>query len=243
LATPETPSENGAEVPDKRALSPIWTWLKDNQDSIKIVLAVIAGIFAAIQYKATHYGDRVKNSSDSIATFRSGDGYKATLNLESFFLSSDIRNIRNEIIAKKITSQQFRKRVLELMQDNHKEDVTKAIRGLKDVSLCVIQGRCEPTTACMHVAVAIQDLRCNFREYIEDLSALHSVCVMDEINYFVDNFCQPWMATYLGAKTYSDLKDNACFYNQESKKWWGGDYCETPLTYIKQPSLWDQLFQ
>jgi hypothetical protein len=94
----------------------------------------------------------------------------------------------------------------------------------------------------MHVALTLQDLRCNFREYISELSEDSGSCVIDEMNYLLDTYCSEWMRVYLGVKQYQSIKDNYCLYNKAHNKPLIAESCIGSIVYKQVPSFLDKVF-
>lgn len=219
-----------------------WSWVKDNSDQIKIAFALAAGLYAVFEYRSKDYGDRVKNSSDAIEKFQQSSQNKSLAALETFW-ADDLASKRRELSAGTLSSKDYHKAVLEGTKSRHRGDVTGALQGLKSVSICVIQGRCEPITVCHSLAQRIQDFRCNFRDILAELTEDNANCVLDEINYLVDTHCTDWMRVYTGAKVYRSIEDNACLYDPQRNTLRIGDLCKTSIVYKRERTLSDVIFR
>ena len=218
----------------------LWTWLKANGDQIKIVSAALAGVYALVEYKSQDYLNSVKISTEALEKYHGGDNYKSLTQLQAFWLSDEVAAKRMQLQSDPSGSSAFRTYVHHRISATRKDDLVKASRGLKALSICAIQGRCEATTLCMHLTKDIQDLRCNFRESIAEISAHDGSCLIDEINYFIDNYCSEWLSAYLGVTPYLSLEDNYCLYNRTSKTHHLGPFCRTSIIYKKRGRFVDR---
>jgi hypothetical protein len=190
----------------------VWKWLKDNETQLKIIFAIVAASYALSEYKAKDYLDRVKNSADVLEKFYGGDGYKAVTALDDYWLSLSPQ--REQLESNKITATQYRELVTDGVRSSHRPDMLRAIRSLKTVSMCAIQGRCDAASLCTQLAQTMEDLRCNFREYISELSTQNGACIVDEIDYLLDVECKEWLASYLGVSSYRSIKDDFCLFDR-----------------------------
>jgi hypothetical protein len=221
----------------------LWAWVRKNVEPLKILLAVLAGTFALVEYKSKDYVDRVKNSSDVIEKYYSGDEYKALLNIHGFQWSDSYTAKQAQLAQKNISSLEFRQFVASEIKGKHGADLLKAVRGMKALSICAIQGRCEPLSICMHLSQSMQDLRCDFREVIAELSAKNGSCIIDEINYLLDNYCVNWISSYMGVTGYSSIKDNYCLFDKQKNLSLIGEYCVKSIIYKRPSSFLDRLIQ
>jgi hypothetical protein len=219
-----------------------WAWVKDNAESLKIIAGVLAAVYALAEYKAKDYIDKVKNSSEVVEKFRRNDEGKALISLQDFYVSQDLSEMRKKLEDHKLGSDEYHKAVHSKLMKEHKKEFLSALRGLKAVAICAIQGRCDPTTLCMHMAQAMQDFRCDFRDVVFELSHDNGSCVVDEVNYFLDNHCTPWMAAYLGAD-YSTIQDNYCLYDKKTKFYFVGPECGISIIYKAKSNFFDRYFK
>src|SRR6202790_115824 len=162
----------------------IMKWMRKNSEPLKIIFAAAAGIFALIEYRSKDYVDHVKNTADVIEAFYKSDEFQSLARIDDMWLSDKFVQEREQLTANKITSSEYRDSVRSEVKQKYREDMVKAIRGLKTISICVIQGRCEYVSACMSVAQEMEDLRGNLRESISDLANDNGACAIDEINFF-----------------------------------------------------------
>lgn len=175
----------------------VWTWVKENSEPIKIVFAVLAGLYVLLQYKASDHLEHIKVSTDSIEQFYKSDNYASR----------------------------------------------KAARGLQSLSICAIQGRCDAPTMCMYLFHTLEDFRCNFREEIADISYANGACFIDEVDYFLDTYCKEWLITYLGLKSYNNIKDDYCMYDRDRNISFIGEMCVNSIIYKTREAFWDRFFR
>jgi len=218
-----------------------WPWIRENVEPLKVILVILAGMFALFEYKSKDYVERVKNSSDVVDKYFASDEYKALLKIEGFEFSAAYVTKQNQLTQKIISSQQFRSFVANEIKNNYSAEFLKAIRGMKTVSICAIQGRCEPLSVCMHLSQSMQDFRCNYREVIADLSATNGSGIIDEINYFLDNSCSDWMLSYMGVPRYSSIKDNFCLFDKQQGKSLIGEHCTKSIIFKRPSSFFDRI--
>jgi hypothetical protein len=232
--------ETKFEPPEKPS---IWKWLKDNSESVKIIFAVIAGIYVALQYKANDHIDHVKASTESIDQFYKSDNYTSLLRLEDFWLSEHNVELRRRLENKEITSETYRNILFNLVKMDYYGDLRKAARGLQSVSICGIQGRCDGPTICMYLFHTMEDFRCNFREEIADISYANGACFIDEMDYFLDTYCKDWLTIYLGLSSYNNIKDDYCVYNQTKKVPLIGGMCIDSIIYKSRETFFDRFLK
>jgi hypothetical protein len=223
--------------------SRVWRWIRENVEPLKVIFAILAGLFALFEYKSKDYVDRVKNSSDVVDKYYASDEYKALLKVQDFQWSDAYVAKQTQLAQNNISSQQFRQFVAEGIKRNYSADFIKTVRGMKAVSICAIQGRCEPLSICMYLSQSMQDLRCDFREVIAELSTNNGSCVIDEINYILDNYCANWMASYMGIPKYSSIKDNYCLFDKEKNQSLIGEYCVKSIIYKRPSSFFDRILE
>jgi hypothetical protein len=218
----------------------ILKWVRENIEIIKVILIVIGGIYAVAEYKGKDYAERVNNSAKIIDKLNSSTEYKALLSLEDFYASPEFADMRAELKSSKLTSADYHKKLFEKTLPDHKDELVKATRGLQSVAICGIQRRCERSTICMYLAVTMEDFRCNFRDSIKALSEDDSNCLVDEIDYFVDNYCREWMKEYLGADNYQGITDNKCLYDKTTKIYTIGSICGNSIIHKYTSHFLDQ---
>ena len=218
----------------------MFKWLTDNSEALKIFFAVLAGGYALYLYNDKDYIDRVKNASDVIAKYQETDNYESLVRIEDLWLSKDIVQKRSDLLADKLTGKEYRQYVLDRMRRTHRADFINAARGLNEVSVCAIQGRCDPATMCMYLAQRIQDFRCNYREYVAELSDASASCIVDEASFVADTYCGKWIGMYLGTAEYRDSRDNKCLYDPKTQRSLIGDKCFKSIVYKKpqRPLEW-----
>jgi hypothetical protein len=218
-----------------------WRWIRENVEPLKVIFAILAGIFALFEYKSKDYVDRVKNSSDTVDKYYASDEYKALLKVQEFQWSDAYIAKQTQLTQKNISSEQFRLFVADGIKNKYSAEFLKAVRGMKAVSICAIQGRCEPLSICMYLSQSMQDLRCDFREVIAELSTNNGSCVIDEINYVLDNYCTNWMSSYMGIPKYSGIKDNYCLFDKQKSQSLIGEYCVKSIIYKRPSSFFDRI--
>ena len=239
MLTSKKAKQSGAKPGDSK--SSLWRWIRENVEPLKVIFAVLAAIFALFEYKSKDYVDRVKNSSDTVEKYFASDEYKALLKVQEFQWSDAYTEKQTQLAQKNISSQQFRLFVSEGIKNKYSAEFLRAVRGMKAVSICAIQGRCEPLSICMYLSQSMQDLRCDFREVIAELSATNGSCVIDEINYVLDNYCANWMSSYMGVSKYSGIKDNYCLFDRQKNQSLIGEYCVQSIIYKRPASFFDRI--
>jgi hypothetical protein len=226
--------------PESESSFSLWGWVRNNVEPLKVIFVILAGIFALIEYKSKDYVDRVKSSSDVIEKYYAGDEYKSLLKVQEFQWTDAYVVRQAQLAQKSITSQQFRQFVADEIKSKHSADFLKAVRGMKAVSICAIQGRCEPLSICMYLSQSMEDFRCDFRETVAELSTTNGSCIIDEINYLLDNYCTNWMSSYMGIPEYSGIKDNYCLFDKQKSQPLIGDYCVKSIIYKRPSSFFDR---
>ena len=221
--------------------SGLWAWIRANVEPLKVMFAVLAGLFALFEYKSKDYVDRVKNSSELIEKYFASDEYKALVKIQEFQFSEVYVTKQDQLTKKTISSQEFRSFLVGEVKGKYSGDFLKATRGMKSISVCAIQGRCEPLSICMYLSQSMQDFRCDFREVIAELSTTNGSCIIDEINYFLDNFCSNWMSSYMGVEKYSNIKDNYCLFNKSEDRSLIGEHCAKSIIFKRPSSLFDRI--
>lgn len=239
MLTSKKAKQSGTKPGDSK--SSLWRWIRENVEPLKVIFAVLAAIFALFEYKSKDYVDRVKNSSDTVEKYFASDEYKALLKVQEFQWSDAYTEKQTQLAQKNISSQQFRLFVSEGIKNKYSAEFLRAVRGMKAVSICAIQGRCEPLSICMYLSQSMQDLRCDFREVIAELSATNGSCVIDEINYVLDNYCANWMSSYMGVSKYSGIKDNYCLFDRQKNQSLIGEYCVQSIIYKRPASFFDRI--
>jgi hypothetical protein len=234
IRRPSTKSHDGNS-------SVLWRWIRDNVEPLKVIFAVLAGIFALFEYKSKDYIDRVKNSSDVVDKYFASDEYKALLKIEEFQLSDGYIKKQNQLAQKVISSQEFRVFVANEIKKKYSAEFLRAIRGMKAVSTCAIQGRCEPLSICMYLSQPMEDFRCDFREVVAELSSSNGSCIIDEMNYVLDNYCTDWMSSYMGISKYSNIKDNYCLFDKQKGKSLIGEYCLQSIIFKRPARFFDRM--
>lgn len=214
---------------------------KEHFELIKFISTVFAAVYAFVEYKERDYIERVKTATEVIEQFNSSDEYQSLVKLQNIHSSTYFSNLRKQLLENKLNSEAYHKEVYSKIIENNRVDFLNALRGLKKISICGIQRRCEPMTLCAFIARTMQDFRCDFRDVIAELSADDGSCVVDEMNHFVDTYCKPWMSMYLGLK-YNDIKDNYCIYKKSSDAYLIGDTCRISLIYKHKNSIIDPFF-
>lgn len=216
-------------------------WLRKNSiELIKISLVIVAGVFAYIEYKDKDYRDRVSTALETLGKFYASEDYKALGRVEAFWLSDEITTARDQVNENKRDATSFRLLVLKGVSERPElqADFERAFRGLRSVAICGILNSCDRPTLCMHLSQPIQDLRCNFREYVAQQAFKASSCPIDEMSYFVDTYCAEWMKSYMGASRYDGIKDNECLYSKEHSIAMIGKPCITSILHKSEESIW-----
>ena len=196
-----------------------------------------------LQYKASDHLEHIKVSTDSIEQFYKSDNYASLLRLEEFWLSQSTVELRRRLEHKDITSDIYRNTIYNLVRANYYGDLRKAARGLQSLSICAIQGRCDAPTMCMYLFHTLEDFRCNFREEIADISYANGACFIDEVDYFLDTYCKEWLITYLGLKSYNNIKDDYCMYDRDRNISFIGEMCVNSIIYKTREAFWDRFFR
>jgi hypothetical protein len=209
--------------------SSIWLWFGRNTKQLTVLFALMAGVYGALQWASTNYVARVKNASEAVDRLRQSVDYIAARELEGFWLSDEITKERQAINGTTKTGDDFRKFVEQKVASAHKNTLIRAIHGYNSVSVCAIQGSCDSITLCMHLAGQIQDLRCNFRESINEISENGNICAIQEMNEFIDNKCRDWLKTYLNVDQYDGIKDNYCLYDKGTSRSKLSKVCDNPM--------------
>lgn len=221
-------------------VSQIFHWIKGNNDQLKLLFAILAGLYAISEYRSKDYFDRVKNSVEAIDKFYANDAYNHLIKIEDFWLT--LADKRKLLESGKLDPTEFRNYVHQESK-NYRQDFLKVLRSFKIISICAIQGRCEPATICIHLTQMIQDFRCNFREYLAELSEENGSCILDEVNYFVDLYCRDWIASYMGVPEYSGIKDNICLYDKNNKKSKLGNKCSISIIHKKNYTFFTRFLE
>lgn len=223
--------------------SGLWTWIKDNDPQIKIVFAVLAGLSVLMEYRAKDYLDRVKNASEQVEKYYGSENHLSLLRLEDLWLSEEVALRRRQLNAGLLHPAGYRGYVADRVSSHHRADFLQAVRGLNNLSICAIQGRCEPSTMCMYVAQRVQDFRCNFRETIAEMSDDNGSCIVDAMNHFVDQLCGKWVGRYMGAQTYRGIEDNECLYDRTAKASKIGKSCTRSLIHKETAGFLDRFLR
>jgi hypothetical protein len=218
-----------------------WRWIRENVEPLKVIFALLAGMFALFEYKSKDYIERVKSSSDVVDKYFASDEYKALVKIQEFQFSDAYIEKQDQLAQKALSSAQFRSFVAEEIKNRYSSDFLKAARGMKAVSMCAIQGRCEPLSICMYLSQSMEDFRCDFREVVAELSAKNGSCLIDEINYFLDNSCSNWMSSYMGVSKYSSIKDNYCLFDKTQNKSLIGEYCIKSIIFKRPSGFFDRI--
>jgi hypothetical protein len=233
---------NDTQIGSPKKVKLIFDLLKEYSEPIKIIAAVVAGMFALAEYKSSDYVAKVKAASEIMDKFYLSDGYKALVKLDEFWVSERVSALRQNILTGD-DAHKYRVFIKDAVSKDYNSDFLKSIRAFKEISICAIQNRCDPSSMCMHMSQTIQDFRCNFRENIIALSAANGSCVVDEISFFVDNYCQPWLASYMGVEKYSGVEDNRCLYDKEEKRFTMGEFCSESIIYKKHQSILNRFLE
>ena len=95
--------------------------------------------------------------------------------------------------------------------------VVKLIHFFRRVSICATSQVCNPRLMCKHFAVRMDHIRCQLKILIYEWSEQWGMCLTDEIDEFLDSYCQDIMAEQhsLPGDDYVDIANNTCFQNVE----------------------------
>lgn len=215
-------------------------FIKNNIEQIKISFLIVGAIVTLLEYKSKDYLDRVKNSADIVEKFYASDSGKSLSKLDEFYRSKEISDAKALLETGVLTKNAYIEKIRIQVSGKYRQDLTQSINGLKAISICGMQGRCESKYICMHLAREMQDLRCNYSASIAEISKIAANCIVDEINYFVDKFCVKWIESYIDVKNYSGIKDNICLYNKKTNFAAIGDACIDSIIYKDNVTLLDR---
>ena len=106
----------------------MWSWIKDNSDALKILFAVVAGLYALTEYKTKDYEDRVKNSAEIIEKLYASSAYEAFTKMQDLLNSEEVSEKRNALRQNRITSKEYHEFVSGVAK-SHQRDFLLAIGG------------------------------------------------------------------------------------------------------------------
>jgi hypothetical protein len=227
----------------KSSKSGIRDWINNNAEILKITFAIIAGVYAILEYKASDHLEHVKNSMDVIENFYKSDAYSAFVKLDNLILSDYNAELLRKLETKQLSSRHYRLLLSGKVENDHIDDIRKVARGFKSPAICAIQGRCHAPTICMYLFHPMEDFRCNFRETIRAISKVHGSCLIDEVNHLLDTHCKDWVRAYLGVSSYNDIRDHRCLYDKKTSFAMIGDYCLNSIIHKTRQTFFDRYVQ
>ena len=179
--------------------------VKDNADTIKIVLATVAALYTAWIYYIEMRDNRIANT----LAFQE---QAASSHLQEAFKTIDMFWIRGGGLQ---TLEDYRDAMNEAGDDNQKkteasrtradaagvfvrkyglEDEVFRVYGLyKDIVVCVDQGRCHESTACDLFANDIENFRLVYRKFFEEWDALWRIGIIESLKYFHYECNKTWI--------------------------------------------------
>lgn len=155
------------------------TFIKNNADSIKIIILIIAGAYTAALYHIDVRDKRVANTLEyskkldekylhnAFSTIAElwirGDGYITLMEYRKIANSNATNQEKSE--ANKKWAENALKFVKEKQYESH---IMELHAFYRDIIVCVDQNRCEEETACQLFANDVQNFRLTYRYFLRD---------------------------------------------------------------------------
>ena len=188
-----------------QTLQVIWRWVGNNDKQLKILFAIAAAFYIAIQYYLRVEESKVEKSIEYIQKYDQGDVFNATTALNTFWISKE--------------AEQFFERV---NADNYDDEFTKLAdqknfgphiyvihRFFRNLALCANNGVCDGGAVCDFFFDDIQAFRETYRPYLTVWNQKWGENVSKGIDGLVEKTCSSEFNTYCRAQPKSrDCQEN-----------------------------------
>lgn len=173
-------------------LGALWTWIGDNEKQIKLVFALVAGVYAFYQYNAHVEATRVERVLSYSTQAHEGEVSKAMQELQAFYSGESYSQWVSTT-----TAATYNKSLFEELQRRALNSRVYHLLGFYgSLASCVEAGLCEKDVACQIFFEEIQGFRENYRAHLDLWEKELGDRSVRDIHVFAQKSCKATFTAY-----------------------------------------------